>query len=469
MLCVYFALQVAIRLLSSANLGLDEAEQIIAAQSLEWGYGPQPPLYSWLVVAFFSVFGKSLFALSLLKNATLLLGYLGVWFTAKRMGGKTFAALATASIIFLPQISWEAQRALSHSVLLFAAASWTVYVMLLCIDKPTLLRAAALGGVVAIGALAKFNYFFLLAAVLIGCLAQPAGRRLLFSRYAVISIGVAAVLLFMPALWMVQNQDLLFSRVHKFGIHRVEEPWYAGPFSLLRASISFIAVSLAVYLPFLFLRRSEDKAPKADVNKSACQFLLATLLAAITVIFLAMVMSGTTVVKDRWLQPTLFVFPVILAGWAWPRMTPNRLAYVFGIAGACTLAIMIAMPINMNRDSTKRPSAHKIPSSAIAERVNANGAAVVLGEPKEFVGAVGYHLEDVTITSHEYAALRIPFNRPVMLIWRHPRDTEAPDKLKRLYERLYGEPLSPTTATKVELPYEGRSGATFTYYELLVE
>lgn len=464
----YFLLHVGLRLLSASNLGLDEAEQIIAAQRLEWGYGPQPPLYSWLVIAMFSVFGKSLFALSLLKNSLLFLGYLGVWLAAKRIGGRVFAAVATASVFFLPQISWEAQRALSHSVLLFAAASWTVYIALLCFERPAWGRSVALGAVVAAGVLAKFNYFFLLAAICAAGLLYSEGRRFLLSRYALGAMVVAAAILVFPALWMVENADLLFSRVHKFGIHRSEAPWYAGPYSLGRAAISFVAVLLAVYLPVFFLKKPTERDAKGALDRRKLSFLIAVLVMALVLVFVAMLISGTTVVKDRWLQPTLFIAPVLVVGAAWSRLSMARSACVFALAGVCCLAIVIALPINMNRESSKGPSAHRIPSAAIADRVRGKAIATVLGEPKEFIGAVGYHLDTETIASPEYAALQIPFDKPVLLIWRYPPSAEVPQKLKDLYERLYDQPLLRTTGTSVHLPYKGYSDTYFSYYELMV-
>lgn len=71
-LLIYFALQLAARVWASGSVELDEAEQLIWTQHLRLGYGPQPPLYTWVQWAFFEVFGVSVFALALLKNLLLL-------------------------------------------------------------------------------------------------------------------------------------------------------------------------------------------------------------------------------------------------------------------------------------------------------------------------------------------------------------------------------------------------------------
>ena len=65
-LLLYFSLQMVMRLFTSQSAELDEAEQLLWTQDLRWGYGPQPPLYSWLQWVLFEVFGVSILALALL-------------------------------------------------------------------------------------------------------------------------------------------------------------------------------------------------------------------------------------------------------------------------------------------------------------------------------------------------------------------------------------------------------------------
>ena len=68
---VYFAVQVAVRVFISPSLGKDEAEQVLLAQEWAWGYGSQPPLYTWMAILLFRVFGEGVLALALLKNLLL--------------------------------------------------------------------------------------------------------------------------------------------------------------------------------------------------------------------------------------------------------------------------------------------------------------------------------------------------------------------------------------------------------------
>src|SRR5689334_3228102 len=61
----YFAAQALLRGLVSEVAGIDDVDQILRAQIWSWGYGPQPPLYTWLTKIFLSVFGYNTFSLAL--------------------------------------------------------------------------------------------------------------------------------------------------------------------------------------------------------------------------------------------------------------------------------------------------------------------------------------------------------------------------------------------------------------------
>src|SRR5437868_3512212 len=46
----YFLLQTLFRTLVSDSAELDESEQLLWAQAWQWGYGSDPPLYTWLQI-----------------------------------------------------------------------------------------------------------------------------------------------------------------------------------------------------------------------------------------------------------------------------------------------------------------------------------------------------------------------------------------------------------------------------------
>src|SRR4051812_44361376 len=71
LLAAYFGLQVIARSFISEAVGIDEADQLVRGQSWSWGYGPQAPLYTWLMTLFLKTFGSSIFSLTLLRELML--------------------------------------------------------------------------------------------------------------------------------------------------------------------------------------------------------------------------------------------------------------------------------------------------------------------------------------------------------------------------------------------------------------
>src|SRR4030042_335919 len=70
LLAGYAFMHLCLRLLISNSLAKDEAELVLYIQEgFKLGYNSQPPLYIWLQLLFFKIFGLSVFSLALLKNS----------------------------------------------------------------------------------------------------------------------------------------------------------------------------------------------------------------------------------------------------------------------------------------------------------------------------------------------------------------------------------------------------------------
>ena len=124
----YFAIQIIIRLLTSSIVVLDESEQIMLSQYFSLGYNEQPPLYTWLQMGVFKVFGISVFGLSLLKNILLCLTYLYMYkLGLLLLNDKLKASLGALSLMLIPQLVWDAQVDQTHTVLLTTATTLTLY------------------------------------------------------------------------------------------------------------------------------------------------------------------------------------------------------------------------------------------------------------------------------------------------------------------------------------------------------
>ncbi|WP_208979322.1 ArnT family glycosyltransferase [Pseudovibrio axinellae] len=469
LLAGYFLIQTGVRYLASPVLGLDEAEQIIASQSLQLGYGPQPPLYTWLTILFFSIFGKGLFATALLKNSLLFLGYLGVWLSAKKASDITLAAIASASLIFLPQIAWESQRALSHSVLMFACSAWTVYLFIGCMEKPRWWRAVILGLVIAAGALSKYNYFFLLVALFAAGFCVADARKFLRSKYFLCSVVVAFVLILPPLFWVFQHQDLIYSRVHKFGIDRTEHQLLTGVYSLTSAALRFVSVAVVLYFcawATSFYWKDTEQHDQY-VIESTRKLLTLVVIFGLVLALVAVVLSGANVVKDRWLQPILFLAPLVASLWLFADVSLREAKIILGTASILAVIIIILIPLNFAWGNFKKPSAHALPSQAIVDTLAQYGVRSVFATSHSIAGNIGNLKPGWAVTIPEYSGLDISYPYPVAVVWtgHGPR---IPAKMAELYQTLKGEPLPPSEIHRESAPYYYWSKYPFDYSFVVV-
>ena len=161
---------VAARLWVSPALKWDEGEQMLWSQQLAWGYGAQPPLYTWLQWGFNATLGPSVLALSLLKHTLLALTYLLMALAARQLMPPRAAVWASASMLLIPALGWTSVRDQTHSVLVTCAVAGSWWALLRLWRRPAPAGYALLGFFVALGVLAKYNYALFAGALLLAAL-----------------------------------------------------------------------------------------------------------------------------------------------------------------------------------------------------------------------------------------------------------------------------------------------------------
>lgn len=340
----YFLLHVALRLATGGALGLDEAEILLDARQLDWGYGPQLPLYAWLQWLVFQVTGPSILGLSLLKNGLLLATVVTLYKIVRTRQGPMLAGLSVLSLLMLYQISWEAQRALTHTVLANLCSVLTFAVLWNLIRTPSTKGYVLLGVVMAAGGLSKYNYVIALLAVLLAALSGSATRRPLLSPRLLLSIGIAVLLLTPPMIWILNNPDRAFASLDKadmIGEGPVLLIAGQGVAELALASLGFVSLLLVVVgLLWLINRRREVAVAPDDLTR----LMLRTLFWGVVLMALIVIASGSTNVKDRWLQPVLIFAGPALVLWLLPRtgaVGSRRFGQISAVlAGLITVAML---------------------------------------------------------------------------------------------------------------------------------
>ncbi|SHH47247.1 ArnT family glycosyltransferase [Cognatishimia maritima] len=345
MFAAYFAVHVAIRVSTGGALGLDEAQIYRHAQFLDWGYGPQPPLYAWLQFAVFQVTGDTLFGLSLLKNM-LLFTTVTVWFFLFRsVLGVATAGLLACSFMLIPQFSWESQRALTHSVMAgtITALYFSWFWQILSERRVGFFAYVVLGLLIGAGVLSKATFLIVPVGTFVAAISIRRFRSSLSLKGVGISL-ITSVLVVGPHLaWIAANADAAFGSAWKFarGVDAsAADIALQGVSSLTVAVLSFALLALLV-LGILWIFH---RAPRQAVSDPLMTWLTVTVIASIVTLLLVVILSQTTNVKDRWLQAALMPVGPLLV-WLWlARVGPRASRALCMVYAGLAVVVMVGQP-----------------------------------------------------------------------------------------------------------------------------
>lgn len=319
LLCIlvgYGLLHVVIRLLISDGAELDEAEQLLLSQSFAFGYNAQPPLYTWLQMLFFAIFGVNILALTLLKNLLLLITHFHLFLSARLMLRDTYLALLTSlSLWLMPQIAWESHRDLTHSVLVTSVSSGVFYVMLQILQKGHTGHYIIFGLLLGLGILSKHNFILFIAALGVAAMSLGEGRARLLDWRMGLAMAITSILVCPYLLWLHAHLPLALDHAATKLVGETNTPSFEGAASnlarCLSAAVRFVIPLVPIYVvlfPKLLTAPSSQMSDRRLHRHLLERFLLTVLaiLVATTLLF------GVSFYKDRWLQPLLFLTPLYL-------------------------------------------------------------------------------------------------------------------------------------------------------------
>ena len=300
---------VAVRVAVSPALKWDEAEQILASQQLQLGYGPQPPLYTWLQWAVVQALGPGVLALSLLKHALLASAYALMWLAGRELLGRRGAWWAAAGLMLLPPLGWYAIRDLTHTVLVTTLTCGAWWLLLRTVRQPRPALFAWLGLVCGLGLLAKYSFALVAAAMLLAALSVPEARRALLSRGWWWTPVVGALVALPHASWLFSHlHEATASTVSKMQI-QPERHLGTGLLNLLAVYVG--TLGLWALIALWAFRSAWWRGPAAPADAAWAPRLLWRYLALITLALLGMVvLVGVTDFKGRWVVPLLCAGPL---------------------------------------------------------------------------------------------------------------------------------------------------------------
>jgi hypothetical protein len=314
----FCVLHFAIRCMLTPNFTLDESEQMLFGQSLEWGYRfRHPPLITWMVWAALSATGDNRIAFFLLKYIVMAAGLLA-YYQAGRLviRDDTLAALATIGLLSTVSIGYLPVIDLMHTVLLTTMLAALLWIVARVVEFGRWRDYLLLGAILALGTLSKYIFVMLPITLAIGVVLTPGLRARLRPARLLATLAVAALLVAPFGWWVVHQEQTFFSlaeaATHSAGPSADPLRWLRGTASLAIALVSFVVPS-ALLFPFLYgqacapIPGARNDAAEDDNRDWQRAYLIAMSAGALAMLG-AVFFVGTTSFKMRWMHEIALPF-----------------------------------------------------------------------------------------------------------------------------------------------------------------
>jgi 4-amino-4-deoxy-L-arabinose transferase-like glycosyltransferase len=469
----YFAVQLCVRMALPHSLELDESAQVFYAQWLAAGYDTQPPFYNWVQAVVIELLGSNLFSLVLLKNL-LLLGTFSLYAAAGMaiLRSKELALVAALGLLTFPQISFESQRDLTHSVAVVFSACLFIYALVSTLSAPNRWRYALLGLSVGIGMLSKYNFLILPVAAFFAVLPERDFRSRLFDWRLLIAVSVA-ILIFLPhGIWLLQNVDLATQgTINKLSGAETSSKMMqvlAGLGSLAGALVGFGGLTLLAFA-VIYGRELTKALPQQNRWSGLIGRMM---LAAIGLLVLLVLVTDSTNIKDRWLSPIFILLPLYFATKLdHPSTSGGHLLDRFWLMARL---LLVVLPVVM----LLRVPLHGLAANYTKLNIDYETALTMALADKpaqpDFILASDVHLagnlklnaDDLVVYMPGYRTLIGDVvhatGKPILTIWRDNGRGEPvmPDSMVNWLSQ-FGT-LGPVEPRRIEVPYNfGRNGAVY--------
>ena len=351
---VYCLAHYLIRLNLSPVFSLDEAEQLLFAQHLDWGYRfRHPPLITWIYASVDAIGMLSRDAFFLIKYAIMAAGFMAFHLGARRiLGDGAWAAAATASWASVYVLAWWPHVDLMHTVLLFTLLCASFHAGVLALTRGGWSDWLYFGATIGLGFLSKYIHIVFPAALLIAALSLPDWRSKILSLKAFGGLVTALAIIAPYGIWAATYG---YSLTELTGDVVTQTGQSSGIGGALQGAVSFSLSGLefiALFFPLAALVWPRAFWPPANAQSSHSETAaLTALLWRTTWIGLALtatpiLFSGATAFKSRWMHQALLLAPLLVLARAQVLDDGGRRLKIWGgVCVALIAAIMIARPV----------------------------------------------------------------------------------------------------------------------------
>jgi hypothetical protein len=414
LLAVYLAAHTALRLWASPNIGTDEVEQALFAQTWSWGYNPrQPPLFTWLLLGAYKLFGAGVLAHVMLKYAALGVMYGCAYRCARRLiADPATAALATWALLLIYGFGWSVHTGVTHTLVMSALIFANLLALLRLVEQRRAVDYVLFGVATGLGLLTKYSYGFFIGPLLCAGLTVPSIRAALRTRDMLIALGGAVLIVLPHALWMLIVGRDYGATLAELGAVGARHTYLAnvatGLGSLVKASALFLApfwiVALALFWP-VFRRPGAPARPWLRA-------LAAALAIGIILLVLTVLIAEVTYFKDRRMHALLLTAPLLVFLWLDHRaIDPWRLRWLAAAIGAVlVLVFVILLGQALIEPYTCRRCWLHMPLPALEQAIRQSGfeRGTIVADEEHVGGNLRLAFPTARVLSPAYETLDVP-------------------------------------------------------------
>ncbi|WP_027486007.1 ArnT family glycosyltransferase [Allorhizobium undicola] len=475
LLAAYFLANMAVRLMLPASLELDEGQQLYYAQWLSLGYDSQPPFYNWIQYGVVQLLGPTVLSLTLLKNLMLFASYALMAATGfMLLKRRDLAVIAALAILTMPQVSFEAQRDLTHTVALIFCTALFVFALLGTLKSPSLAGYALTGLAIGCGTISKYNFALIPLAAVLALLCEPQWRRRLFDWRILVTLAIAALVVLPHGLWFLDHMEEAtrntIGKMTDTKLKTLTGQIAVGLRSLTAAALASAALTtLLLLIPF----GANLKATLRSGNEWSR--LLGRIMMFVVVFLALMVLfGGVSFIKDRWLAPCFLMLPLYLClkveaansapDTALKRFLPVALVIMVLVPLTLTLRVFLAGSyVEYQKQNVPYEKAIDGALAALPQR-----PALVLTVDQQLAGNVRLHAPDLAVAvPGNRATTSATFQHPqaVLLLWRD-KGRPQPELPQNLQDWLATQPdMKQQTVGSLALPYiHGKAGDFYHFH-----
>jgi len=463
-MAVYLVLVALGRYFISGALEYDEAEQFLHAQFLLPGYGPQPPLFEWLIHGLFLINGTSFLALLLFKAAMLWVVFWAVGRIFLLLTGREDLAVAASYAVFLlPILSWAAPRTLTHTLLaMMFSALFVLGLLVRALPRRRASSAqdqhqaadrwwiAALALSAAGALLSKYSMAPVLLMYLLATLSVPQWRSRLWNWQIFAAAGLAGVIVAPHGWWvwthLSEVRAPIMVKLNAVDTTASNGFLQSGGTALISGLLGFIALPTLVWAYLWVWNRFRfGTAGKGERGASAWSPDLRTAMLAYFAMFALFCTTiifgpGTAGFRNRWLAPFLMLLPAGAVIWATVQPQTEallcRLVTISrGLLVVAGIGLVLRVPLS---GWIGKPGWANLPVTEIAHDVKSmtKPSALVLVANMQLAGSLEMRLEDrLTFEiNSSVAALLKPRSCELLLVVPEPDDDSSSEKTAELQQ-----------------------------------